>query len=225
MDLWDALNNMTEYGAGVTPAVYGTPFADHNIQYDMLSSPTVEEGPAFDLNTPTFDLDTPTFDLDTPTHDIDTPNFGSWAMPGFEPPTVLVTTGGPNVLQPARLTLNAAPVSAAAANIIEQVAEVVLPRPSDEIASLRASLHELVNKHADCNISMATFRKEVLRAWGNRHPVTPRNNEFQVFIKDNYGGVRAAHPTLSHACHMKMLGRMWNDVKPRLSGSKRAAPK
>lgn len=91
-----------------------------------------------------------------------------------------------------------------------------------DIETLRASFAAIVDKIGN-KITFMRFKKEAVKAWIRKYPDAKKQmNKFQLFVKDNIKDVRANNPNMSHGDHMKMLGRMWNDTKPQIVGTKRS---
>lgn len=125
-----------------------------------------------------------------------------------EPAVAVATTPFANSeVQQLPLFESSATSPAAAQNLLQRTL-------TDEIDTLRGYITRMINNTGD-KITLMRIKKEVTRAWLRKHPDSKRNmNKFQEYVRDNIKQIRANNPTLSHADHMRLLGRMWNDTKP-----------
>ena len=87
---------------------------------------------------------------------------------------------------------------------------------------LQGALDNIVRVYS-FGLTQRKFKREASNAWERRFPTPDKmlSNTFQAFIKENMETVRASNPGMTHQDHMKILGKLWADSKPRLTGVKR----
>ena len=90
--------------------------------------------------------------------------------------------------------------------------------------NLETALDNIVRVYSH-GLSLRKFKKEATNAWERKFPSPNKmiRGAFQEFVKDNLNEVRYNNPEMSHQDHMRLIGQMWGDKKPKLSGLKRAA--
>jgi hypothetical protein len=96
------------------------------------------------------------------------------------------------------------------------------------MSELRKALDDVVDNFTQAGITYVRFRREVKNAWERKNPPTPNAHItcYHAFVKHNMSGVRDAHPEATHAEHMRIIGNMWQEQKPkskRVTGIKRDA--
>lgn len=115
-------------------------------------------------------------------------------------------------------------------DIFSEVAPTAPPPKRHQFAmeELRKALDSVVADFTTAGITYVRFRREVKTAWERKHPPTASAHTtcYHLFVKQNMANVRDAHPNATHADHMRIIGGMWQEQKPkhkRVTGIKRDA--
>lgn len=138
---------------------------------------------------------------------------------GYLAPQDPIPRAASSAISPAPPAAPAAPRPITPPPVLRRATSIVLKE-------LRAALDEVVSVYSEAGITMTRFRREARAAWERKHPPRDEPQTYHTFIKEHMSTVRQRWPNAPHGDHMRIIGQMWAEVKPkhnRVTGLKRTA--